>query len=604
MTHFIRITVLIALVFIVPMRAQYCHAQNLAKQVTIDFKKKPLGDVLTAIGKQGNFYFSYNSSMVHKDSTVTIMAHNKTVKQVLDMLFGENNEYKETENYIIIKPADKERWYVISGYVTDAVTGIKIPDVSVFERQQLVSTLTNQDGYFRLYIKDRERYASAAITVSKGGFYNDTNLILLKGYDHELTLSLTPANHTLPDIVITQYSDVERSWLGKLLFSSKLRKQSANLSKFFVDKPIQFSFTPGLGTHGKMSGQVTNKFSFNALGGYSAGVDGFEIGGLFNIDKKDVQYAQVGGIFNIVTGGVKGVQVGGIANTVSKSVSGVQLSGIASHVNDSVEGVVIAGICSSVGGSVMGLQLSGIANLIVNRDTGNAKTDTIPEAMRGAQVAGIANVTNGNTHGFQLAGIANINNGDVEGVQMSGIFNSAGKVTGSQISLVNIADTVTGYCFGIINIVRHGYHKIALSSNEVFNLNFSYKAGSSKLYSILSGGVDTKSTLAGYSIGYGIGKEIRLSKLLALPIELTAHHIYPSYKDDNPVIIRFSPSVLLRMTKGIGIFAGPVLSFCPAMQIKAADSYFHSVPEQAFYDFKTGGNTALWVGWQAGIQIL
>ena len=36
------------------------------------------------------------------------------------------------------------------------------------------------------------------------------------------------------------------------------------------------------------------------FGGYTAGVNGLEIGGLFNLNKKDVRYVQAAGLFNIV----------------------------------------------------------------------------------------------------------------------------------------------------------------------------------------------------------------------------------------------------------------------------------------------------------------
>jgi hypothetical protein len=370
-----------------------------------------------------------------------------------------------------------------------------------------------------------------------------------------------------------------------------------------VDKPIQFSFTPGLGTHGKMSGQVTNKFSFNLLGGYSAGVDGFELGGLFNIDKKDVQYAQIAGIFNIVSGDVKGVQIGGITNTVGKSVSGVQISGIASQVSDSVEGVVISGIAGYVGGCMKGVQISGIANLIANRDSARRKSDTIPEAMHGAQVAGIINVVNGHSRGVQLAGIANLNRGDIHGAQASGIMNSARRVEGSQISLINFADTVTGYCFGIINIVKHGYHVLSISSNETFNFNAVFKAGNRKLYSILGGSFQENGNREIYGVKYGFGREFPLSKRLAIAADLTGQNIYPSSREENLIFIRFEPNLKVTLLRKLSLFAGPSVSFCPATQNRITEYFANGVPSSALYNFGNGGTTAAWIGFQAGLNI-
>lgn len=579
------------------------HAQELLeKTVSVDCKKKPLGDVLTAIGKQGNFYFSYNALMLKKDSLVTITVRNKTVQQTMVQLLGDNYQFKETENHIIILPADREKWYTISGHLNDGITGLGIPDASIFERQQLASTLTDGSGYFRLRIKDKGTTTFANITVSKG-FYNDTTIALDKGYDQEVNINLSPAEHALPDVMITQYSQVEQSWIGRVLFSNRLRKQSANLGKFFVEKPISFSFTPGLGSHGKMSGQVTNTFSFNVLGGYAAGVNGFELGGIFNIDKKDVKYAQVGGAFNIVAGGVTGCQVGGVVNTVSKSVKGIQVSGVVSHVGDSVNGVVIAGVSSSVRGSVRGVQIAGITNVIINKNHRAHKSDTLPDAMHGAQAAGIANVVNGNVQGCQAAGIINLTRGNVHGVQASSIVNIAHKVEGSQISIINIADTVTGYCFGIINIVRHGYHKLSLSSNEMLELNATYKAGTGRLYSILGGGATSSESNRVFGVYYGVGTEIPLAKWLSIATELTSTHVYPSSREDNLVFIRLEPALNVKVSRMLSIFAGPSVAFCPATQGILTDYFPSTVPVNAIHDFKPGDNMAAWLGWKVGVNL-
>ena len=583
--------------------AQNSYAQGLLdKQVSIDLTKKPLGDVLSAIGRQGNFYFSYNTGIVNKDSLVTLSVHNKTVKQALDLLFGENNQYKETDNYIIIKPAEKEKWYAISGYITDALTGQKVADASVYEKQQLASTLTNADGHFKLYLKDRERYAVTEITVSKG-FYVDTNILLLKGYDQEITLAISPATHMLPDIVITQYSSVERSWFGKYLFSDKLRKQSANLGKFFVEKPVQASLIPGLGSHGKMSGQVTNTVSFNILGGYAAGVNGFELGGLFNIDKKDVKYLQIAGIFNAVYGNTEGVQIGGIANLVSKSVSGVQISGIASKITDSASGIIVAGISSYIGGNMKGVQISGIVNHVDNKDSTDIRRPGRKTAVKGIQVAGISNAVVGNTWGVQIAGLTNRNKGDMKGVQIAGLLNKAHKLLGSQIGLINIVDTVTGFSFGLINIVKNGYHKIGISSNEFVNLNFTYKAGNRNIYSILTVGVNTLPNSKAVLAGYGIGTDLRISKYCSVSLELTSQNLYLGNEDKQPAIVRFEPVFNLHLGPMLMISAGPALTFCSFIPEQHAEGYMSRFPEHCLYNFNPVNNSGLWIGWTTGIHI-
>src|SRR3954469_13460929 len=74
----------------------------LDKRISIEASHKPLGEVLDAIGGQGHFYFSYNAGIVRKDSLVTIAVRNKTVRESLHMLLGDNFQYKETNTHVII----------------------------------------------------------------------------------------------------------------------------------------------------------------------------------------------------------------------------------------------------------------------------------------------------------------------------------------------------------------------------------------------------------------------------------------------------------------------------------------------------------------------
>src|SRR5690606_29938632 len=137
--------------------------------------------------------------------------------------------------------------------------------------------------------------------------------------------------------------NVERTAAGRFFVSSKQKLQSLNLGAFFANTPFQTSITPGLSTHGSLSGQVINNFSINLLGGYTSGVNGVELGGGFNINKRNVDYLQVGGVFNLVGGSVHGVQLAGGSNTVLDSVKGLQMGGLYNSVKGSMQGVQMAG---------------------------------------------------------------------------------------------------------------------------------------------------------------------------------------------------------------------------------------------------------------------
>ena len=251
-----------------------------------------------------------------------------------------------------------DKFYAVSGYVMDDQTGERIKDASVYEKQRLASAITNENGYFKLKLKNK--YRNAALTVSKE-FYDDTTVNIRAGFDQQVkitlvpmditdqTITISPKNYQAPESIQVEVpiNDsvswlytylkkdsviIEKTGLSKFLLSSKQKIQSINLKKFFTARPYQASLVPGLSTNGKLNSQVINNFSLNVFGGYSGGVNGFEIGGLFNIDKKNVQYVQVGGLFNMVGGYVSGVQIGGLSNTVLDSLSGFQVGGITNFV--------------------------------------------------------------------------------------------------------------------------------------------------------------------------------------------------------------------------------------------------------------------------------
>jgi hypothetical protein len=567
----------------------------LDKKVNIDARNKSLSEVLNTIGKQGNFYFSYNSNLIKKDSLVSVTANGKTVRQLLTQLLGTHCQYVETEKYIILQPAVKEKWYSVSGYITDGTTGVALADVSVFERNQLASAITGKDGYFMLQLKDRDKYQVAEITVSKG-FYVDTTVALAKGFDQELALTIVPEVYAIPGIVVTQNSGMEKSWLSKLLISSRLKTQSLNLGKFFVDKPYQFSLVPGLGTHGKMSGQVANKFSLNVLGGYSAGVEGVEFAGLFNIDKKDVQYVQMAGLFNVVLGNTEGVQASGISNFVAGKVTGVQMSGIANKAGK-VRGVQAAGIANAAFDSVEGVQLGGIVNAAKTVDLQAAGIVNGAFLVQGVQVAGIVNVAK-RVKGLQVAGFVNMAK-HVDGLQLTPFLNLAKTVKGVQVSVfLNVADT-SDYPIGLINIIRSGERALGFSADEFGSTMLAFRSGGRVLYGILGAGVNYNQETKLKGLEAGLGAHIPIVRHFRVNMELSALSLSDyEYK----IYINNSLNVLPELKIGrLGLFAGIGYSAAVYREL----SPFNGILDGNLSEHRTASGRLVTtkIGYKAGIQI-
>ncbi|MCD6064326.1 MAG: hypothetical protein K0R82_2237 [Flavipsychrobacter sp.] len=558
---------------------------HLNKVVTVSANKKTLKSVLQSISQQGKFIFSYNASIIDDDSVVTINANKKPVRQVLDELLGDNIAYKEKDKYIILQRSEAY-WYV-SGYIYDELTNEGIGYASVYEKQQLVASMTNDKGYFQLKIKDRSQ--PAVISVSKA-WYSDTAIVVKPGQNQSISVKIKPKELQLDSVVVTP--DIEKNWLGQFFLSSKQRMQGLNIDQFFVDKPYQASVIPGVSTHGKMSGQVVNKFSFNLLGGYTAGVNGFELAGLFNIVKHDVHYAQVAGVFNIAGGDVDGVQVGGAYNQLLGSMYGVQVGGLSNIVMEEVSGVQVSGLYSHTALSMDGVQISGLASFA--RDT-----------MDGLQIAGIASVAGKNASGTQIAGLGNISGGEIDGAQIAGLFNYAKKLDGVQIGFINIADTSSGYSIGFLNLVWTGYHKLSLSTNEVLHFNAAFKAGNKRLYSILFGGLNLDGNNKAYSFGYGFGTEAHLSNRFLLNPELTSQYLYLGDWDHLNLLNKLTLNLTFRISKDISIYAGPSANvYYSNLGNAVNESYMHIVPPNG-YPARESNNKLLtgWFGWNAGINI-
>lgn len=605
---------IIGVVFFLAFVTVSCVGQNiLSKSITLDVSRQRLDNVLEILSNKGDFYFSYNSKIVKKDSLVTLNVRNKTVKEILTLLFNNTYEFKESGNYVIIRKAPirmtmvtnkavvEEKIYSVSGYVFDEQSGAAVNEASVYEKKQLASSLTNDQGYFKIKLKSSKANA-VTLFISKE-FYEDTSIVIQPRHNQEVTITMmpiekeedkvtvAPEDYLIPDTIQQEINivdttapaialpadsaSVEKTGMGRFLLSTKQRVQSLNMKNFFAARPFQVSLTPGLSSHGKMSGQVINNFSLNVLGGYTAGTNGVEIGGLFNIDKKEVRYFQAAGVFNVVGGRVDGFQVAGVNNTVLNATNGFQAAGVNNHVE----------------GKFVGFQVSGVYN-------------HVSDSVKGMQAAGVANFAKRKVSGVQLAGVGNVSNKETDGVQIAGVFNYSKKLRGVQFAVINIADTSEGYSIGLINIILKGYHKLSFYTNEIVNVNAAFKTGNSKMYSILHAGVNAGDSNRLYSFGYGLGSELNLNKkkTLSLNPELTSQYLYMGSWDYTNILNRIQLNLNVKLGKYVSLFAGPAFSVYISDQQTGVHGYRFPIPPSGYKTTSFGDKVTGWFGWNAGIN--
>lgn len=555
-----------------------CLAQPvLNRNITMNVNNQPLGSVLHTMEDKGKFSFSYNSNLIPQDSLVNIHVANQTVKDALDKLLNNRFEYREAENFVILRYApyqlamttDKflndEQSCVITGFVVNEHNGQKLQNASVYSRRPIASTLTDADGHFEIKIKNENQ--PVILTVSKEN-YKDTSVTFLsdvKVIENKNSSSTNGDYHYLPG----DLSAVEKTGVGKLFISAKQQIQSLNLGGLITQSPFQASLVPGLSTHGSFSGQVVNAVSLNIAGGYNAGVNGVELG-LFNLDKSDVKSFQLGLLFNVVGGSIKGIQIGGAFNQVLHDVNGLQMAAGFNNVEGDVTGVQWA----------MGFNLA--------------------KKLNGIQCA-ILNIASGDAKGLQIAPM-NIASGKFSGIQLGGLFNYAKDLRGMQIGLINTSDNSSGVSIGLLNFVQNGYHVGGIYSNETTDANLVYKTGTHSFYNIIQAGANLGKNKKQYTYGLGYGNELRVFNFLAFNTEATASYIYQGNSRYLNVLYRLDECLNIKFGRSFGIQAGPSLNFFYNQQKNPVAGY-NFVPNEPNHHQTNNPKYTRWMGWTVGINL-
>ncbi|UZD23577.1 carboxypeptidase-like regulatory domain-containing protein [Algoriphagus halophytocola] len=524
--------------------SQFLEKKISLKPAAEDLNLKQVLDTLSA---ENDFYFSYESSLLDLKQELKTPNYSGTIRNFLETEIGDQYEFKELPGYIIIRFAPEKldldaemqtrfRRVTIKGQITNIRTQEGVNQASIYDKNTLASTLTDENGYFELkYKKDN---SSIWLTLSKEN-YRDTTFLLLPTVDIVADQENKRFRY-LPGDSTTQ--SIEESFMGRLFIGFRQRLQGINVGSFFAESPFQMSLVPGISSKGIFNSQTISNFSLNLIGGYTAGIEGMEIAGIFNINKRDVKSFQAAGIFNMVGGGSKGFQVGGIYNLVYKNVEGLQVGGIYNQVQGNVKGLQIGGINNRVKGSA-DAQIGGILNQASASDV--------------LQIAGIANHSREKA-GFQLAGISNSSSGEVNH-QISGIFNRAKSVNGFQFALINAAEQ-SDYPIGLLNFIKNGEKNLTFAIDESGFTHFGFRSGGRKMYGIVGLAYQLREVDTPYALEVGMGIHLIPSRRFSLDTEFVAMTASDFVAVNNHIqSFRLLPGV--NLGKHFRLFAGPSLNF-------------------------------------------
>ncbi|MCB0737203.1 MAG: hypothetical protein KDC92_06800 [Bacteroidetes bacterium] len=651
----------------------------LQRQIAMEPFSGKREQAMEIMAHKGNFHFSYNPLYINVTAHTQINEGTYSVELLLGEMFRGEVEYQLNGKHIILLPAKKKKasgntnkpkkqkpeatlpkpkQYTISGTITNSQTGEIIADVTVYESNKLLSTLSDNSGNYNLTVSAENELVP--IAVSKKSFY-DTVIVVEPSSIETVDISLRPIKIYLvakPNIEIKIEGSKENiDTLGAVewLVPESQRAMSQNLG-YELKRPAQISFLPYISSNRRMSGNTVNNLSINVLGGYAAGTNGVELGGFMNINRKQMNGLQAAGFGNITGGQVKGVQLAGFFNHNGGSTHGFQAAGFHNLTYDTMKGVQMAGFANVLHGKMMGMQAAGFANITSkdvdglqiagfgNTSGGDVKLMQISgfgnyaKNVGGSQIAGFANYADGSVGGvqvsafmnlasqkvggaqisgfinmanevnkLQLSSVMNITSGSIHGAQIAGLMNITQDLDGTQFGLLNFADSVSekGIPIGFFSYVNNGYHSLGVSISDYGVHHFEFKTGLNKFYNIFGLGYGLHEVSNVLSFEYGIGHRGDLRNWLVYQIEGTFTQIAatsvstPRFNTINSLSFGFE----FLPTKYLSFEIGP--SFRHQL-------YDNSIPgiQPEFGKNKIASATIndtmfdAWVGWETGLKVI
>lgn len=578
----------------------YAQAYPLAKKITIHIQNQSVENVLASISRSADVVFSYNSDIIPLDSFVTIRYENTEIQKILNNLFPNRYTYKTSGKYIIIQnkkvisKENKQTELQVKGRIMDSETGDALANTSVYSISGKEEILTDSSGGFTLTVRPGDEDLFIAVN---NEHFEDTLLLIPSAHSDSLVIRLRPK--TLLDSIRQNLKQLDigkpfkKLGISSLFVRKDMMTHARNID-YFTQRPVQISFLPFAGTNYRLSGSVSNIFSLNIISGYSYGVNGCEIGGVLNINRGFVRGFQAGGFGNITGGKTKAVQAAGFFNQNMGSVSGVQFAGFYNMTTDTLKGMQASGFANVAGDTSAGAQFAGFANVGV-------------KTFSGIQIAGFANIASHDIKGLQISGFTNVTGKTLQGIQIAGFLNYAKKVEGSQIGLINIADSVSGLSFGVFNLILNGLHQFSIHFSETGCSSLRLSLGTHHFYSVY--GIHLMpvqgSLVPGYE--YGFGTYLFHKSKLNLSIDAGATY-FPTNKMqnfDDFLISKISADLNVKISHHLAIFAGPTYSV-HISEDKSTDPA--TIPDNLIFNVnmrKEYGHymSTGWFGLQAGLKL-
>ena len=293
--------------FALAIYAKSTTAQEiLDKRINLVAEQKEIKIILNQISRLAEIKFVYSSQKVPARKKVTIVAHDRRLGDVLDLLFepldifyrvsgnqivlvrkGDINhtslQLKETNNVTI-----NEVFKVVTGKVTNE-SGEPLAGVSVIVKGTSRGTVTNSSGEFSINVE-----AGETLEFSMVGYRINSVRI---GQDNSVAVQLQPDISSIDEVVVVGYGTQRRTTVtgaissvsGKTIAELPVPSISQALQGRVAGVTVTNNGSPGTQPIVRIRGISSISFASDPL--YV--IDGFPTGDLATIDTRDIETVDV-----------------------------------------------------------------------------------------------------------------------------------------------------------------------------------------------------------------------------------------------------------------------------------------------------------------------
>ncbi len=195
------------------LSARSVAEQDIHKVIlSLEFENATLYEAFDQLEKASGFHVVYNRGMIDANKRINYIASNKTLAAILSKILGEEYQFNQIENNIVISnksvPHFREGWGIIQGTITNKDTGDPLIGANIWIDALTTGTTTNISGDYRLEQVPEGTYV---VMISYIGYITQTirDVQVNQKEVTKMDISLAPSVMRLSDVVVEGTIDVK-----------------------------------------------------------------------------------------------------------------------------------------------------------------------------------------------------------------------------------------------------------------------------------------------------------------------------------------------------------------------------------------------------------